>query len=212
MKRCCAQRSSHSEPGGGAATHDGRGRHDERGAVLILALVYIVVISAMVATLTGWASNDLNNTTKFQSTSEEHYALASAMDTAIETERYAPDPVGSSVTAAELGGAATPLGECWQPANGAAYQVPLSGNIDGYVVAVWCTTQINLASSTTRSMTAYACPVSVSSTNCEQSPSLTAIVQYDDYPTPSGPQLNEQCDEETGQCGYSETLISWSWG
>jgi hypothetical protein len=192
------------------ATRDGLDRHDDRGAVLILALVYIIVISAMVATLTGWASNDLNNSTKFQNANEIHYALSSAMNTAIESERYAPDP--TTPTVAQYGGTATTLGQCWQPANGAAYQMPVTGKLDGYVVAVWCTTQINLASSTTRSMTAYACLSSVSSANCVTSPGLVAVVQYDDYPTPAGPQLTEQCNLETGQCGYSETLVSWTWG
>lgn len=188
----------------------GVNRHDERGAVLILALVYIIVISAMVATLTGWASNDLNNTTKFQNANEIHYALSSAMNTAIESERYSPIP--TTPTASQYGGVATALGECWQPANGAPYQVPVTGNLDGYVVSVWCTTQINLSSATTRAMTAYACLSSVSASNCEVSPGLVAVVQYDDYPTPAGPQLTEQCNLETGQCGYSETLVSWTWG
>jgi hypothetical protein len=189
---------------------DGPDRHDERGAILILALVYIVVIGAMVASLTSWASNDLNNSTKFQNVNEIHYALSSAMNTALESERYSPVP--TTPTASQYGGTATTLGQCWQPANGAAYQIPVTGTLDGYVVAVWCTTQINLASSTTRSMTAYACLSSVSSANCVASPALVAVVQYDDYPTPAGPQLNEQCNLETGQCGYSETLVSWTWG
>jgi hypothetical protein len=189
---------------------DGQDGHDDKGAVLILAMVYIIVISAMVATLTGWASNDLNNSTKFQNANEFHYALSSAMNTAIESERYSPDP--TTPTAGQYGGTATTLGQCWQPANGAAYKMPLTGSLDGYVVSVWCTTLINLASATTRTMTAYACLSTVTSTNCQASPGLVAVVQYDDYPTPAGPQLSEQCNLETGQCGYSETLVSWTWG
>ena len=95
---------------------------DEGGAILILALVYVIVISAMVASLTSWASNDLNNSTKFQSVNEIHYALSSAMNTALESERYSPIP--TTPTASQYGGVATTLGQCWQPANGAAYQIP----------------------------------------------------------------------------------------
>lgn len=192
------------------ARRDGLGRHDERGAILILALVYVIVISAMVASLTSWASNDLNNSTKFQSVNEIHYALSSAMNTALESERYSPIP--TTPTASQYGGVATTLGQCWNPANGAAYQIPETGTLDGYVVSVWCTTQINLASATTRTMTAYACLSTVSATNCMATPGLVAVVQYDDYPTPAGPQLSEQCNLETGECGYSETLVSWTWG
>lgn len=174
----------------------------ERGAVLILALVYIVVIGLTVAALTNWASNDLNNTTKFQDASSEHYALSSAMDTAIESERYAPVPTNPG--SGQYGG--TPLGECWQPASG-TYQI----TVNNYSIAVWCTAEINLSSSSTRTLTAYACPSSLSSSACEAAPSLTAVVTYDDYPDPAGTQLTSQCNVNGGQCGYSETLVSWTW-
>jgi Tfp pilus assembly protein PilX len=186
----------------------GPGRREEKGAVLILALVYIIVVSLTAAALTTWASNDLNNTTKFQSANENHYAVTSAMNTAIESERYSPLP--TNPTAAQYAGAATTLGECWAPSSGSTSTVT---QVNNYSVSVWCSTVINLASSTTRSMTAYACPSSVTSAaSCEASPTLTAVVEYDDYPTPAGPQLTEQCNLETGECGYSETLLSWTWG
>jgi hypothetical protein len=189
---------------GGAYDRGGKHRHTEKGAVLILALVYITVISVMVATLTGWASNNLNNTTKFQNVSEEHYALSSAMDTAIESERYTPDP--SSPTSNP-----TSLGQCWAPSG--AYQLPVTGTLDGYVISVWCTTSINLVSKVTRTLTAYACPSSVSMANCQLTPSLTAIVEFDDYPSPEGPQLLLQCNlQGSKECGYSETFLSWEWG
>ncbi len=211
-RRGAARNDSSRLPGvqGADRCRDGQNRHDEQGAILILALVYIIVVSAMVASLTSWASNDLNNSTKFQSVNELHYALSSAMNTALESERYSPIP--TTPTASQYGGVATTLGQCWQPANGAAYQIPETGTLDGYVVSVWCTTQINLASSTTRTMTAYACLSTVSATSCMATPGLVAVVQYDDYPTPAGPQLSEQCNLETGECGYSETLESWTWG
>lgn len=181
----------------------GREDRSDKGAVLILALVYIVVIGLTVAALTSWASNDLNNTTKFQETSSEHYALSSAMDTAIESERYAPVP--TNPTSGQYTG--TPLGECWQPATGTMSEI----TVNGYSIAVWCTTQITLASATTRTLSAYACLSSVSSTVCEASPSLSAVVSYDDYPDPAGQQLLSQCNVGGGQCGYSETLVSWTW-
>jgi len=188
---------------GGAYDRGGKHRHTEKGAVLILALVYITVISVMVATLTGWASNDLNNTTKFQNVSEEHYALSSAMDTAIENERYSPYPTPLPSTPT--------LGDCWKP--GGPYQLPVTGTLDGYVISVWCSTSENLVSKVTRTMTAYACLSSLSMIQCGLTPGLTAVVEFDDYPSPEGPQLLLQCNlQGSKQCGYSETFLSWQWG
>lgn len=69
------------------ATDDGVG---ERGAILILALVYIIVISVTVAALTTWASGDLNSTDNFTNARSTDYSLSSAVEVAINDIRYTP--------------------------------------------------------------------------------------------------------------------------
>ena len=50
-----------------ARSHDERsGSRDESGAVLILALVFLVTVSVIVGALTEWTTNDLQNNAKLQ--------------------------------------------------------------------------------------------------------------------------------------------------
>jgi hypothetical protein len=193
---------------------------DEVGAVLILALVYIISISMVVGALADFAMNDLNNTTKFSAASTEHYAVTGVAQLAIQTIRYAPIP--SNPTAAELGTPPTPspLGECWVPTSG---YVSMSSAVDNDPVAVWCTTTINLASANTRIVTFYACPTSLTSSStspqvsaaaarCVANPYLTTVVAFDDYPSGGAAPLAVQCNLGDGQCGEGSTLETWTWG
>ena len=190
---------------------------NETGAVLILALVYIIAISLIVGALADWAMNDLNNTTKFHSASALHYAVSSATNTAIQSIRYAPFP--STPTSAQYAGQATALGNCWTPAvNSPASQIP----IDGYTVAVWCSTVITLSQANTRTVTFYACVSTLTSSSsssdisaapglCQLKDLLTAVVIFDDYPSGGGVLLTTQCNLGVGQCGEGQTLVSWIW-
>lgn len=192
---------------------DGRvgvGHDGERGAVLILALIYVVAIGLIVGTLADWSASSLDNTTHFESASNLHYALSSATNTAIESIRYAPIPTNPTV--AEYAGQATPLGECWTPSSGGTTS---QLTVDDYTVDVYCTTTIDLKNTTsnnaTRTVTIYACLSTESMSDCEASPQLTAQVAFDDYPDEGGVTLTEQCNLETGECGYGQTLIYWTW-
>jgi len=191
---------------------DGRGGHV--GAVLILALVYIVSISLIVAALATWAMNDLNNTTKFNAASRLHYAVTSTTDVAIQSIRYNPIPSNASVSLTST--YVSPLGECWVPSSGYVSQLPTP--VDGDPVAVWCVTVENLASANTRVVTFYAClsasstqpQVSAAAAACKASPYLTAVVAMDDYP--QNATLQVQCNQGPGGCGQGTTLVSWTWG
>lgn len=209
--------------GSGVAASDRRGSsRNESGAVLLLALAYIVAVGMIVGALADWAMNDLNNTTKFNAASELSYAVSSVTTTAIQSIRYAPLP--STPTSSEYGvnggaGQPTGLGNCWTPAaNSPASQL----TIDTYTVAVWCNTVINLSQATTRTVTLYACLSSLTSASlssavtqaqqsCQNSPLLTAVVIFDDYPSGGGLLLTSQCNLAVGQCGEGQTLVSWNW-
>jgi hypothetical protein len=178
--------------------------NDERGAVLILALVYLVSIGLVVTALASWASNDLNNTTTFNTSSELHYALSSATNTAIQSIRYSPQPSSFTPTQKQ----ATPLGNCWPPTTSNS-----TLTINTYSVTVWCSTfeDNSNGNGNTRTVTFYACLSSSTAVQCQSAPRLTAVVVFDDYPLGGGVRLNQQCNLGVGQCGYSQTLISWIW-
>jgi len=67
-------------------------RYDERGASLILALVFIVVVAVIVGAISSLTLNDLNNTTNFNQASAQSYSASSVANVAIEAIRYAPSP------------------------------------------------------------------------------------------------------------------------
>ena len=202
--------------------YSSRGRHgcagDEAGAVLILALAYILAISLIVGALADWTMNDLNNTTHFNSTAQLHIAVSSVTNLAIQNIRYTPDPSN----AANL--ISTPLGPCWAPASGSPTNVS-QYLVDTYTVAVWCTTSTTFASEQTRTVTFYACLSSLTSgssnstittatTNCQNTPKLKAVVVFNDYPPQGAPGQTLECDAPLGlgQCGEGMKLQSWIWG
>jgi hypothetical protein len=190
-----------------------RGRRDrptsnrqsgEEGAILILALAYLLAISLVVAVLTTWVSNDLDNSSKF-STANSLTAAASGMtDLAIQYVRYNPLITNNQPIAP----ATSPLVACWGGTSITAIPV-----IDGQQVAVWCTTQWTPLVATTRTVTFYACPISVTAGGCAAPGNslLTAIVVYDDYP-PAPARSAPIQDLCTVYCGEGMTIQSWQWG
>jgi len=194
------------------------GSRDEKGASLILALIFIVAVSLIVGGLTDWAVNDLGNTRNFQSASSLNYAASSVTELAIQSIRSTP--LGLETENFNSG---TPVpGYCWAPAAG-LYVSGLSG-IDGYNVAVWCSTVEVDRSPSTRTVTFWACKESslsaINSTTAAQSAGqtcmnntggnllLTAVVIFDDYPQGGGTPLHAQC---TSTCGEGATTTRWQW-
>jgi hypothetical protein len=176
---------------------------------LILALVYIISISLIVGALADWAMNDLNNTTRFQSTSSLDYAASSATQVAIQSIRYTPL---YSQTQNPL------LGYCWAPPSGT--YVSQLNNFNGFNVTVWCSTVENLASSNTRTVSFYTCksPTTAPTNSaqaladgeaCYTQPLLYAQVAFDDY-LPGATTLGTTC-AGPGYCGFGATELQWSW-
>src|SRR5271165_5564156 len=67
-----------------------RQQRDESGAVLVLALIFMVAVGLIVGGLASWTSNDLKNALNFQSARNAQYALSSASQLAIQNIRYTP--------------------------------------------------------------------------------------------------------------------------
>jgi hypothetical protein len=183
------------------------GGRDESGAVLILALVFLVIVGALVGSLTTWASNDLNNTAKFTSSRTLQYAASSAMETAIGNMRYSP------LFASQLPSVLTPPTTtstspsfCW----GTSASAPSALLIDNVNIGVWCSTAYTPTSAATRVVTFSACPVTptVTGTSCAANPTLQAVVTFDDYPAGSNPPIPDEC---VAYCGTSMTVNSWNW-
>jgi hypothetical protein len=194
-------------------------RVDERGAVAILALIYIVAIGLIVTALAAWAANDLSLSRTFKSSRSTSYALSGAMNVAVQSIRSTPlltDPVAQNV--------ALPLSNCWTPVAANSNGVAVSQvQINGVWVAVWCSTTENLNSPATRIVNFYACQstltsvsqpsdITAAANSCQSSPKLKAVVTFDDYPPGGSTPLTGQCNvQPIPWCGEGSTVNSWIW-
>jgi len=209
-----------------------RGIEDrEKGAVLLLALAYIIAVSVIVGALAYWATNDLNNTTAFFTGSQQAYAANAATVAAVQSIRSTPDPYYPTtglvtttsgpvtVTGYDHNGVPynTTPGECWTPLSGAVSSVL----IHGVSMTVWCTTVEDLTQSAyiegavptgTRIVTFYTCLSSVQTgAQCEQAPLVTAVVAFNDYSGATNGLLNSQCNVANVSCGVGgATEVSWT--
>jgi hypothetical protein len=173
-----------------------RGRGDE-GAVLILALVFIIAVGLIVGALANLTMNDLNNTTVFNSVRAEQYAANSAVQVAVQSMRYTP-LVGANQTLN-----AYPPSYCWGSSSPSTVT-----NVNGVSFTVWCSTVQDLASASTRTVTFYACDPSLSASQCAASPKLQAVVVYDDYPPGNNAPMTQSC---SWSCGEGMTIQQWLW-
>ena len=107
----------------------------EEGAILLLALVFVLVISLLLVALVSLAGNDLLNVSHLKSLRSLEYASDGAVDSAIQAVRYQPDPVGIY----SVPGHCTPGGT-------ASLTIGPSGNptnTDTATVQVWCSGALN---------------------------------------------------------------------
>jgi Tfp pilus assembly protein PilX len=163
-----------------------RDAHDDAGAVLVLALVFVLAIGLLVVSLANMATNDTVNSTNLTHQRSVEYAADSATSIAVQNVRYSGNPYSSS------------------PAN----CLPNGGSmtINGTDIWVNCTQQqFNIFSGVTRVINFYACR----SATCSSSKAvLQAQITFDDFSVsnsysctwPGGP---------TSTCGTAMTVNSW---
>lgn len=165
-------------------------RSDERGAVLILVLVVMIVGGLLVGALCEAAVDDLHNTNNFSAVRNVDADAQSAVTQAIQDIRYAPQ------WSATLN--ASPPGPCWGTGT-STYSSPNN------LIEVFCsTTWMPEATGTvwTRTVTVSACEYGappISAAVCAANPLAQAVVSFDDYPpglsTPSPAECNSYCGD-----------------
>jgi hypothetical protein len=191
--------------------------NDESGAVMILALVFLVVVALIVTALLTWVGTSLTANADYANERATEAAATSAVNLAIQNSRY-------SFSAAMVN--ASPPVQCWGTSGTS------SVTVDNVTVDVWCSMSWLPFSVTAqnRNITYSACVVPVNptptdpvptATSCAAAPLLQALVSFDDPPGPGGgpqppPPEPEQCTPSSpptydGTCGQSLTQDSWQW-
>ncbi|HEY6427070.1 MAG TPA: IPT/TIG domain-containing protein [Acidimicrobiales bacterium] len=213
-------RQAHEQRELWASRRRARGASDEQGAVLILALIFLVSVSLVVVALLTWTGASLTATGAFASERATETAATSAVNLAIQNSRYPTNTSGWQAPTglwSQMENASPPVA-CWP--GGSTYTPPTGTQS----VEVWCSMQWQPFTAQTRTITYSACVYSTGSTPptaaaCAANPNLQAIETYDDYPpgvaTPAPNPV--QCyvyasvTSPGGYCGQSMTQISWQW-
>jgi len=172
---------------------------DEAGAVLILALAFLLVVGMITGGLAGWVTNDLNNSTQFASARSLQSSASNATELAIQGIRY--DPLLATTQDA------SPPAPCWGTGSSSDVSVP-EGDTASDDMSVWCSTKWNPSSASTRVVTISTCLSSQSAATCSANPYLQAIVVFDDYPPGLSAPNPNAC---VVYCGTGMTVSSWRW-
>ena len=180
-------------------SRDPRARNDN-GSVLVLALLYLIAISLVLAALASWVTNDLNNSSKFSSARSLQFAANSATELAIQNIRYNPLLLAGQTLNA------SPPAYCW--GSGPTSQLTGADSVDGVSIEVWCSTVWTPSSADTRVVTFSACLSGVSASTCVAKPTLAAVVAFDDYPPGVSTPNSGVC---AVYCGTGLTVESWLW-
>ena len=163
----------------------GETARDERGSVLVLALLFLVAISLVLTALASWATNDLNNSTKFSAARSLQFAPLLASGQTLN---------------------ASPANYCW--GSGPTSELAGASSVDGVAVEVWCSTVWAPSSADTRVVTFSTCLAGVSAGTCALNPVLQSVVAFDDYPPGVSTPNNGVC---AVYCGTGLTIESWLW-
>ena len=160
----------------------------ERGSVLVLALVFLLVGSLIIGALASWTTGALLNTKKFQNASSLLYAAGGVTQVAVWNARYVYPPL---------------------PAEGCPGTNPAIP-VNGQYIADWCVTTFNVSPTITRQVVISACYESSATTlqHICSNPLLTATVNFDDNTAANS--INTDCiATNPTNCGLSMTVIGW---
>ena len=162
----------------------GRAQRDEQGAVLILAMIFVLVTSLAVSALLSLGGGSLLDTAQFRTLRATDYAADGATDAAVQAVRYSSD-------AYNVGGPSSCLPD-------ALSSIPISG----VAISVDCIGTLS-KSDQTRVVDFFACL----STGCSASNAiLQAQVTFDDYSTTDSYTCNTSA---TTTCGTGMEINSW---
>jgi hypothetical protein len=156
----------------------------DAGAVLVLALVFMVASGTLILGLLSWSGNGLRDVAAFQQSRTVNYAANSAMSTAIQNVRY-------STTACPSTGLSIP--------------------VNGITMQIWCSPsnpQPEGGTAASRVITFSACTsTAISAGTCSQTtPYLEVVVTYDDYQSVTQIGSSVPCSTT---CGATVTINSW---
>jgi hypothetical protein len=186
-----------------------RPHDDESGAVLILALIFVLVVTLSIFGLITFGGVGILNSTNLQGQRSLEYAADGATSAAIEAVRYSDDsfhdyrpedclPDGAVLTLVTDPSTNPPLGE----------STTSQMSIDGDAMMVDCITGLPNSSvpQFTRVVTFYACLQTAAPCTANNS-IVAATVDFEDVSSAGVDDCLSSTDSST--CGSGEVISSW---
>ncbi len=179
-----------------------RARHSDVGSSLVLAIVFLTVVSIVMIALVDWVGNDLRNTANFTAAQSFQSTANSASQVALQNVRY--NFMSQTLNA-------SPPAPCWTTS-----PTPSLLLLNGQSVDSWCTTSWTTGTEQGRVVTISTCLSSVTAANCAKSPLLQTIATFGDFDKNTG---SATCNSQTapipfgqGTCGTTMTINTWAFG
>jgi hypothetical protein len=174
-----------------------RAERDQRGEILVFALIFLIVVSLTVAMIASWASNSLKDTVAFSTSSSLQYATGAAVQMEAQILRYAWQPTSESFDNCTPGTGSTLV-------NGTSVA---SVTINKVAVTVYCSIVDGVDSAASRVVVFDSCVATESESNCLNYPYLQATISFDDY----SEQNDLNCDSASDElsCGTGMSITAW---
>ena len=197
---------------------------EEQGAILMLALILMLLVSLTIAGLLQWVNTDLSNSTNFQAGNVNQQSSSGAVNIALQTSRYATwaDPFTedcSNQTMAPFTDSASGMSSA---RNGTFFtngSSPTSKVATLVPVQVWCSgTQAANGNATKRDIKIVACPVSMEPAGCSATnPYLSTEISFVDQGSPTTTTTQNQGNNWNNGNSYqysyvpglSQTITNW---
>ncbi|MGD0378665.1 MAG: hypothetical protein ABSC30_01645 [Acidimicrobiales bacterium] len=180
---------------------------DEDGAVLLLALVFIVVIAVVLSSLLTLTGNDLLNSSNLRTQRSVEYAADGAADAAVQAVRYSESAYMGAPQACLPN--TPPAGPPTSITVGAPGSPGVQITVDcgnGARSRRSCLSRTVLPC-VTRSVNVYACQGPGTCTVTSAHLQLQALVAFDDYSTTTNVLLCNRTS--TATCGTGMAVESW---
>ena len=186
---------------GGTGVQGNAESGSEEGSSLILALIFLTVVSLIAISLATWVGTDLVNTVNFRTARSTQNAADGAAEMAIQYNRdnfngatLAPNATSSSPAPCLTATTAT--------VTGSVNQLP--------TVSVFCNTTAPKAG--VRQVVFVVCAGTPTGAACAASPLLSVTVLYYDYPySATSTPLQLTCTPtSTADCGLGMVVTNWS--
>jgi hypothetical protein len=172
----------------------------EDGAVLLLALVFILVIAIVLTSLLTFTGNDLTNTSNLRSQRSLEYAADGATDAALQAVRYSES--------AYRGGPqpCMPDDAPFMSINGDEITVDCGNGTRSARTSCISTSVLPCE---TRSVNLYACEGTGTCTSTSSRLQLQAVVAFDDYSSSNVLMCQRGGSASTATCGTGMAVVSW---